>query len=187
MKPSEYDVLLEIGGPSGGSQKVISFFRDILVANLEDRKSMQRCNYPENAQLILSDGTILPLKDKSVDFVFSNATLEHIPKERWPLLAQEIKRVARKGYFISAPNYYFPFEPHYLMPFFQFIPESFKQKLVIDHGLTIGWMSKTTYQRINLPKKGELQCLFPQAEVKGGGWGKPLLPFHWICWERKVK
>lgn len=179
IKPSKEDVLLEIGGPSEGAQGVISLFRKILVVNIEDR-GMQRCNYPEDAQLVLGDCCLLPLRNNSVDFVFSNAVLEHVPKTHWVFFAQEVARVARKGFLICTPNHYFPFEPHYLMPFFQFIPESIRRKLVVNYGLTIGHMSRANYHQINLPKKSQLQRLFPMAQVRG--WGMPLLPIHWVCW-----
>jgi|GEM_PF-1314185 len=183
MKPSVNDILLEIGGPSKGTQKVISLFEKVLVANIEIRPmSMSELGYPQSAQIILSDGCKLPLKSKSVDYVFSNATLEHVPKDQWPLLAQEVVRVARKGFFVSTPNHYFPFEPHYLMPLFQFVPESTRRKLVVDYGFTIGCMSRTTYEEINLPRRKELKQLFPKAKVHG--WGMPLIPFHWVCWMR---
>jgi len=187
MKPSEEDILLEIGGPTGGAKQIVSLFKKVIVINLNtNRESLQRCNYPEDTQIIVGDGCMLPLKNESVDFLFCNATLEHIPKELWEFLAQEVARVALKGFFISAPNYWFPFEPHYLMPFFQFMPEGFKRKLIINYGLTIGHISQTNYSRIHLPKKRELQRLFPDALVEGVGWGIPLIiPIHWVCWEKK--
>jgi hypothetical protein len=69
------------------------------------------------------------------------------------------------------------------MPFLQFTPEGIRRKLVVDYGLTIGHMSRANYQEISLPKKGELERLFPEAEVRG--WGMPWLRFHWVCWMRR--
>jgi len=187
VKPSQRDLLLEIGGPTASAKEIVSIFKQVMVINLgTDKGVLQICNYPEESQIIIADGCLIPLKDKSVDFVFCNATLEHIPKECWETLSQEIRRVAANGFFISAPNYWFPFEPHYLVPFFQFVPERIKRKLIIDYGLTIGHMNKYNYGRsIHLPKKRELQILFPNAKVQGVGWGQPLMPVHWVCWEKK--
>ncbi|MEO8209849.1 MAG: class I SAM-dependent methyltransferase, partial [bacterium] len=63
------------------------------------------------------------------DIVYSNSLLEHLNKsDEQKNLAKEIKRIG-KHYFIQTPNYYFPLEPHFLFPFFQFLPEKMKTRL----------------------------------------------------------
>jgi len=114
---------------------------------------------------IVGDVCYMPLKDKSVDFVFSNAVVEHIDKKRRALFANEIKRVGRKGYFITTPNFWFPFEPHYLCPFFQYFPEGFKKlfKKIFPSG--------TLWERIlseNRPfNKKRVKNFFPEANIIG--------------------
>jgi len=189
VKPSERGILLEIGGPTGSAKEIVSVFKTVLVINMSSnwaKVNLQECNYPAESQIIMADGCFIPLMDQSVDFIFCNATLEHIPRESWGTLSQEIERVTLHGFFISVPNYWFPFEPHYLMPFFQFIPQRIKRKLIMDYGLTIGYINKNNYeQTIHLPKKRELNSIFPKAKIQGVGWGQPLMPAHWICYEKK--
>lgn len=119
----------------------------------------------KHAEVIVSDACNLPLGDKSVDYVFSNALVEHISKERKCLFASEVKRVARKGYFITTPNYYFPYEPHYKMPFWQYLPERIKKGL--KKHFAIGHYGKGKYERIDLLSAKELRKLLPEAKIEG--------------------
>jgi len=48
----------------------------------------------------------------------SKAVIEHIDKNKRFLFANEVRRFTRKGYFITTTNFFFPFEPNYLCPFF---------------------------------------------------------------------
>ena len=132
---------------------------------------------------IVGDACYMPLKEKSVDFVFSNAVIEHIDKKRRALFANEIRRVARKGYFITTPNFWFPFEPHYLCPFFQYLPEKFKK--FFKKYFSLGHYGKGAYERIDLLTKRELKSLFPEANIIGlkiTG----LIPEILIYWKRYI-
>jgi ubiquinone/menaquinone biosynthesis C-methylase UbiE len=113
---------------------------------------------------IRGDGCRLPFANKSVDFIFSNAVIEHITKTERDLLAQEIQRVCKKGFFISTPNYWFPVEPHYQIPFFQYIPETVKRFLL--RWTSIGSVSRHSniYAKLLTPK--ELKKLFPRAVIE---------------------
>jgi ubiquinone/menaquinone biosynthesis C-methylase UbiE len=167
MRPAPGDTCLELGGPIVGLTGVVEHFETYVTLNIDPAALELARGLPSHqaAALILGDATDIPLKDTSIDYVFSNALLEHVPRDRRPLLAQEIRRVSRKGFFLSAPNYWFPLEPHYYMPFFQFLPESFKRALTKQ--VTMGWMSRETYEPVWLPSKRDLRQLFPQAHVTG--------------------
>lgn len=162
--------LLEIGGPTGAFEEIAKRFDKVVLVNLARRKS--------NA-MIRADARQLPFRDKAFDYVFSNATLEHIPKADWPAVASEVTRVSTKGFFIVTPNYWFPFESHYLLPLFQWAPESLKRFLIFRLGIKIGVMSRRNYHTISLPQKRQLKKLFPEANVDG--WG-PLVPRHLVVW-----
>ncbi|KXK55298.1 MAG: Methyltransferase domain protein [Chlorobi bacterium OLB5] len=110
---------------------------EITIVNLEIPQNMLYNN------IILAKGDVTDLsmfRDKSFDIVFSNSVIEHIPTaEGRQRMADEIKRVG-KSYFIQTPNYYFPFEPHFLLPLFQYYPKRFKIFLLTH--FNIGWFKK---------------------------------------------
>jgi SAM-dependent methyltransferase len=107
----------------------------------------------QNIQWVLGDACNLPFQDKSVDYVISNNVIEHITKTNWHKYASEIIRVAKKGYFVHAPNFWYPVEPHYFLPFFHWIPHLFTRPL----------LSAPIY----LPTKANLRALFPGAIIDG--------------------
>jgi ubiquinone/menaquinone biosynthesis C-methylase UbiE len=76
----------------------------------------------ERVQFIRGDAMSLPFRDQSVDVVICAQVYEHVPDaER---LIQEINRVLEPGgtVFFSGPNWLFPVEPHYYLPFLHWLP-----------------------------------------------------------------
>ncbi|MBI5482359.1 MAG: class I SAM-dependent methyltransferase [Deltaproteobacteria bacterium] len=62
--------------------------------------------------------------DKSFDIAFSNSVIEHLPTAESQLkMVHELKRVAGR-YYLQTPNYWFPFEVHFLLPLFHFLPRA---------------------------------------------------------------
>ncbi len=80
-------------------------------------------DYPE-VSLAIFDACKLPFKDKSFDIIFSNAVIEHMETyERQKQMAKEIMRVG-KQWFITTPNFWFPFELHFRLPFIHYFPKN---------------------------------------------------------------
>lgn len=166
MEPIKSDTLLDVGGGVGhGFREIWNYFAKIIVVDINEKTMEAVRREVEHAELIVGNACDLSLNDKSVDYVFSNALIEHISKERRYRFASEVQRVTRKGYFITTPNYYFPYEPHYKMPFWQYLPEGIKRES--SKYFTIGWCAKGNYKRIDLLSAEELRRLFPKANVKG--------------------
>lgn len=86
--------------------------------------------------------------DKQFDIVFSNSVIEHVGSyDDQKRMALEVQRVG-KNYFIQTPNRYFPVEPHFLFPFFQFLPLTVKVFL-LQH-CKLSWYK-------NIKSKGEAE------------------------------
>lgn len=109
--------------------------------------------------------------DHQFEVVFSNSVIEHvggIGDQR--KMADEIRRVG-KSYFVQTPNRGFPLEPHFMFPFFQFLPISCRAKLLQKFNL--GWIArvpdyesaKLAVQTIRLLTRRDLEQLFPEAEI----------------------
>jgi hypothetical protein len=131
VQPSRGDSFLEVGGPSFGFEKASLHFGELLVLNNSRshmRSLVSSCSHMK-ASFVVGDGCHLPLVDGAVDFCFSHATIEHIARQLRGIFCQETRRVCTKAYFVSTPNFRFPFEFHYLMPFFQFIPGGIRRLL----------------------------------------------------------
>jgi len=123
----------------------------------------------ENFTAVVGDATQLPFKDKEFDLVFSNSVIEHLfTKENQLKMANEIRRVGN-NYFIQTPNLYFPIEPHWLFPFFQFFPIGVR--VFLTQHFNIGGYPKTNnrakaLERVNevrLLSKKEITELFPDG------------------------
>jgi len=162
---AERNTLLDVGGGSGIDSEFVPLyeaFRKVTVVNLDP--SPDPSPLPHVRQVV-GDGCCLHFADKSFDWVFSNAVLEHVGGiESQRRFAAEISRVARCGYFVTTPNKMFPIEPHTLLPFYQFLPERWQQKVV---RISPYYMHK--YEETHLLRAHELQELFPRARVVSTG------------------
>jgi hypothetical protein len=108
-------------------------------------------------------------EDKQFDIVFSNSVIEHVGGyQEVQLMADEIRRVG-KSYYVQTPNRYFPIEPHFVFPMFQFLPVSLRATLV--HHFPLGWYpripdrkeAEAAVRSINLLSKSDVRSLFPDA------------------------
>lgn len=85
-------------------------------------------------------------------------------------MAAEVQRVGRR-YFVQTPNRRFPIEPHFLMPLFQWWPESLRAK-TLTH-MPLGWLPRAesyesalaTVRSIRLLSGREVQSLFPKSRI----------------------
>ncbi len=107
----------------------------------------------------------------SFDVVFSNSVIEHVggPQQR-AAMAREVMRVGRR-WFIQTPNRWFPIEPHFLFPCFQFLPLELRARLA-------SWMplccagrirdlteARRAVAEVELIGSSEMRRLFPGSQV----------------------
>jgi SAM-dependent methyltransferase len=118
-----------------------------------------RASFP-GVRPVVFDGCALPFADQSFDIVYSNAVLEHLPdRNSVARFAGEIQRVGR-SWFVSTPNRWYPVDPHYHLPFVQFLPQANQKRLVTQLG-------KVPYDHLNLLSSADLRELFPTSRVIG--------------------
>lgn len=108
-------------------------------------------------------------ENQSFDVVFSNSVIEHVGgHEAQKKFAQEVCRVGKR-YFIQTPNRYFLVEPHFVFPFFQFLPQ-WVRVWIVTH-FAIGNYPKfidrdkarEEIESIELLGEHRLQSLFPES------------------------
>ena len=151
----------------------------------------QNVTSPQIASMVGDATDMKELQDQSFDIIFSNSVLEHVGGfEAQNRMAKEVMRVGKR-FFIQTPNYWFPVEPHFLFPGFQWLPVFLRIQL-IQH-FDLGWHRKTSdpdqaralIDHNRLLTKQELIILFPQAKlyeelflglvksfIAYGGWGQ---------------
>jgi hypothetical protein len=125
-------------------------------------------------------------RDQEFDVVYSNSVIEHVGGQLdTRRMANEIRRVGKR-YFVQTPYRYFPIEPHFLFPMYQFLPCFIQVSLV--QRFNLGWkprqpdraQAEAAVRSIHLLSKTEMHSLFPDAtfaDEKIIGFPKSLLAF----------
>jgi N-acetylglucosaminyldiphosphoundecaprenol N-acetyl-beta-D-mannosaminyltransferase len=174
--------LLDVGGTLGITGEFLGLyacFDRVVVANLGPPR-IELTSHP-SLRIVTADGCDLPFSSGSFDWVFSNAVIEHVGGwARQKQFADEIRRVAAKGYFVATPNKFFPVEPHTCLPFYQFFPTWIQRRLA---PYSPGYLNQ--YEEINLLSAKQVQELFPEARVASVGfWGlrNSLAALHLKAW-----
>lgn len=149
---------------------LIDYKVHIAIVNLPSNNPL-----PENDnvfQFYAGDGcNLADFPDNAFHIAHSNSVIEHVGDDyKRRMFAHEIKRVA-KMYYLQTPNFWFPIEPHFVTPFFHWLPEKIQIALILNFDL--GWFTKVkSYTEAKkaidsciLFREGELRKLFPEASI----------------------
>jgi SAM-dependent methyltransferase len=155
----------------------------VTLLNLEPSRGEPR----EHLIELVGDGRHMPqFANEAFDIVLSNSTIEHVGDfEDQRRMAEEIRRVGRR-YYVQTPNRYFPIEPHFMFPFFQFLPVSWRTWLV--RHFELGWIprlpdpleARRMVESVRLLDRSQMQRLFPDARIfeeKFGGLVKSFVAY----------
>lgn len=105
------------------------------------------------------------------DLVFSNSLIEHLGGHARRQRFAEVVRESAPSWWIQAPYRYFPIEPHWFFPCFQFLP--FRARLMVCQR----WSTLHASARkdraeaaemvasVELPSATEMQMYFPDGEI----------------------
>lgn len=108
------------------------------------------------------------IPDQSFDVCFSNSMIEHLgdlcQQQR---CIKEMKRVCRTLY-LQTPNLYFPIEPHYQIPFIQFLPIHLRMKIlsIFNRTTVITQYENYLNNPIQLLSKKDLKFFFAENEYE---------------------
>jgi hypothetical protein len=124
-----------------------------------------------NIKRVIGDATNLSqFRAEDYDIVFSNSVIEHLyTYENQKSMADECARLGKR-YFIQTPNKYFFLEPHFLLPWFQFLPRNLQKFILTKTKLSRGrkWdkeRAEIITMEIKLLSKRDLIALFPRAKI----------------------
>ncbi|WP_069470209.1 methyltransferase domain-containing protein [Candidatus Marithrix sp. Canyon 246] len=110
--------------------------------------------------------------DNSFNIAHSNSVIEHVGSwEQMQQCAKEIRRVG-ENYFVQAPYFWFPIEPHYMVPFIHWFSEQIRISLVMK--FSIGHIEKAKNLNeavnevihMNLPNQTMFNQLFQDAKIR---------------------
>jgi hypothetical protein len=115
--------------------------------------------------------------DGGYDVAFSNSVIEHLfTLDAQKRMADEVRRVAT-AYWVQTPNFWFPIEPHFIVPAWHWLPEAARVTILQRRG--VGWAgrcpdpehARAIVREHRLMRRAELARLFPDAVIVGERFG----------------
>src|SRR5207248_3321939 len=97
------------------------------------------------------------------DVVHANSVIEHVGDfNAQGRFAAEVARVGVR-YWVQVPHFFFPYEPHAHLPFFQFLPANIRLR-ILRHWARAGYGIDDMLS-VRLLTIAELKYLFPDAAI----------------------
>jgi Methyltransferase domain len=110
--------------------------------------------------------------DGSFDLVHSNSVIEHVGGwDQVEAFAAEMRRLA-PAYYLQTPYFWFPIEPHFLTPFFHWLPESWRAKIMLRTSLGHFPRAASTGEAMRMIRsavlldKAQLRYLLPDGSIR---------------------
>jgi hypothetical protein len=161
--------VLDLGGVPAGWAKAPVQPKSVVCVNLIDKPT---CGVP-GLSMVVADVFDLPsdLRSKQFDLVYCSSLIEHVGGlDRRRALASLITEMG-DHHWVQAPYRYFPIEPHWLFPGFQFLP--LRAKVAVSRHWNLGAYSSTKERasavrlvlEVELPSITDFRYLFPTSEI----------------------
>ena len=148
--------ILDIGG-------AFDFWRELFEYKNVTLLNIQKEQENERIKSVQYDGVNLPFPLTEFDVIFSNSTIEHVGDlKAQKKFAAEITGSGKK-YFVQVPSFWFPYEPHAHIPFFQFLPDALK--IFLNKVINKSTYSIEELLTIRLLSKKDIKELFPNARI----------------------
>lgn len=124
MKVSATSKILDVGGTEA-TWLDFDFKKNVTLLNIRlPQNRISEFTY------VKGDACNMNIFEKNeFDIVFSNSVIEHVGSiDKQKLFAKEIQRVGTT-YWVQTPYRHFPIEPHFVFPFFQYLPIQLQKKI----------------------------------------------------------
>lgn len=127
-----------------------------------------------DGNITVKSGNALDLSeysDKFFDVAYSNSVIEHLyDLDKQLQMAKEVQRIA-KSFWIQTPNYWFPIEPHFHIPGWQWLPKKIRVALLMR--IRCGWRGPVNDRKeaeelvneVRLMTMREFRMIFPDVNL----------------------
>ncbi|KQR88223.1 hypothetical protein ASG07_04275 [Sphingomonas sp. Leaf343] len=123
-------------------------------------------------RIVGGDARDVAFDDMAFDIVHSNSVIEHVGAWRdIEAMAAEVRRLA-PHYYVQTPNYWFPLEPHFRAPFFQYLPKWLRARLLMSFKLGFRERVRNYDDALHdvgsvyLLGRRQMKRLFPDARIE---------------------
>ncbi|MGQ9547774.1 MAG: class I SAM-dependent methyltransferase [Roseiflexus sp.] len=122
---SSSPICLDVGCSSGMITSALASLFSTTVGLEYDTVALRAVDEASRArvQFVRGDAMNLPFDNDVIDVIICAQVYEHVPDDE--RMFEEIYRVLKPGgaVFFSGPNWLFPIEPHYFLPFLHWLPD----------------------------------------------------------------
>jgi hypothetical protein len=152
----------------------------LVVVNVETAPP----SLPGWARWVVGDACALPdgLNSEKFDLVYSNSVIEHVGGHAQRLAMASVVYQAGRHHWVETPYRYFPLEPHWMFPAFQFLPV--RARVAAARRWPLSWSrpqgrdAVASVLEVELLGKTEMQYYFPDSELleeRAAGWVKSII------------
>ena len=171
LAPESAESILDVGGRPNTWTEQTPLAATIEVLNNETPKAFDPTSFPKHKiTQVVGDGTRLEYGDGEFSIAFSNSVIEHVgddaAQERF---ANEIRRVGQ-ALWVQTPAQEFFFEPHFLTPFFHWLPV--ERRIALGRFTIWGLLTRANRQDaerhvrdVRLLRQERMEELFPDCEI----------------------
>jgi hypothetical protein len=162
--------VLDVGGTAGAWRLAPTRPARLVFLNLQPPGELP------GAETVIGDACDPPdsIRRDHFDLVYSNSVIEHVGGHWRRKAFADVVASLGDRYWVQTPYRYFPLEPHYVGPLFQFVPLALRGRLVARW--PIGSLATVTdpavclalAQQTELLGRAEMRGYFPDAVLLGG-------------------
>ncbi|MFC4588891.1 class I SAM-dependent methyltransferase [Sphaerisporangium corydalis] len=161
--------VIDLGGTASAWLRAPVQPAHVQIVNLETPPA----DLPGWLRADVADACALPpgILDTHYDLVFSNAVIEHVGGHlRRRMFADSVHRLAER-HWVQTPYRYFPVEPHFLFPGFQYLPIAARTALLrrwpLVHTPTSDReAARNIVMEVELLSITEMRHYFPSSEIR---------------------
>ncbi len=139
----------------------------ITLINISEKRIFEKAERP-NVEFDTRIGDACDLADvadRAYDISHSNSVIEHVGGwERVKRMRDEIRRTGRH-YFVQTPNYWFPVEPHYMLPFIHWLPRPWYVRWLMAFRKNRFDQATENYDSHRMLTRREFAFLFPENRL----------------------